>query len=81
MARHTAKSHKIRKVEILVIQSEILRYIATGEPSDKAGAYGIQGKFAIYIDKIDGDYNNVVGLPVAAIYRELDRLGIDPYTW
>mgnify|MGYP004485066585 FL=1 len=62
-------------------KSEILRYIATGEPSDKAGAYGIQGKFAIYIDKIDGDYNNVVGLPVAAIYRELDRLGIDPYTW
>ena len=43
---------------------------------DRAGAYGIQGKFAIYIDKIDGDYNNVVGLPVAAIYRELDRLGI-----
>ena len=60
---------------------EILRYIATGEPMDKAGAYGIQGKCAIYIDKIDGDYNNVVGLPVAAIYRELKKLGIDPYTW
>ena len=72
------------KTDVFVRQlkkSEILRYIATGEPSDKAGAYGIQGKFAFYIDKIDGDYNNVVGLPVAAIYRELDRLGIDPYTW
>ena len=72
------------KTDVFVRQlkkSEILRYIATGEPSDKAGAYGIQGKFAIYIDKIDGDYNNVVGLPVAAIYRELDRLGIDPYIW
>ncbi len=60
---------------------EIRRYIATGEPMDKAGAYGIQGKCAIYIDKIDGDYNNVVGLPVAAVYRELKQLGIDPYLW
>ncbi len=62
-------------------EQEIRRYIATGEPMDKAGAYGIQGKCAIYIDKIDGDYNNVVGLPVAAIYRELKKLGIDLYLW
>lgn len=62
-------------------KDEIYRYIATGEPMDKAGAYGIQGKCAIYIDKIDGDYNNVVGLPVAAIYRELKKLGIDIYLW
>lgn len=62
-------------------EEEIRRYIATGEPFDKAGAYGIQGKFAIYIDKIDGDYNNVVGLPVAAVYRELKKLGIDWYLW
>lgn len=60
-------------------EKEIRRYIATGEPMGKAGAYGIQGKCAIYIDKIDGDYNNVVGLPVAALYRELKKLGIDPY--
>lgn len=62
-------------------EEEIRRYIATGEPMDKAGAYGIQGKCAIYIDKINGDYNNVVGLPVAAIYRELKKLGIDLYLW
>lgn len=62
-------------------KDEIYRYIATGEPMDKAGAYGIQGKCAIYIDKIDGDYNNVVGLPIAAIYRELKKLGIDIYLW
>lgn len=72
------------KTDVTVRQmdtEEIRRYIATGEPMDKAGAYGIQGKCAIYIDKIDGDYNNVVGLPVAAIYRELKKLGIDPYKW
>lgn len=62
-------------------EQEIRRYIATGEPMDKAGAYGIQGKCAIFVDKIDGDYNNVVGLPVAAIYRELKKLGIDLYLW
>lgn len=60
---------------------EIKRYIATGEPSDKAGSYGIQGKCAVYIEKIDGDYNNVVGLPVSAIYAELKKLGIDIYKW
>lgn len=62
-------------------EAEIRRYIATGEPMDKAGAYGIQGKCAIYVDKIHGDYNNVVGLPVAAMYRELKKLGIDIYLW
>ena len=44
--------------------------IATGEPFDKAGAYGIQGTFARYIERIDGDYNNVVGLPVGRLFRE-----------
>lgn len=62
-------------------EREILRYVATGEPMDKAGAYGIQGKCAVYIERIEGDYNNVVGLPVAAVYRELQKLGIDIYLW
>lgn len=56
-------------------EAEISAYIATGEPMDKAGAYGIQGRFAAYIDRIEGDYYNVVGLPVSYVYQALKRLG------
>lgn len=58
-------------------EDEINRYIATGEPMDKAGSYGIQGRCAIYIKQIEGDYNNVVGLPVARLYQELRCIGYD----
>ena len=50
---------------------EIVRYIATGEPLDKAGAYGIQGYAARFIDKIAGDYYSIIGLPVSALYKKL----------
>lgn len=53
---------------------EINRYIDTGEPFDKAGAYGIQGKGSLLVEKIDGDYFNVVGLPVSALSRVLSGL-------
>ena len=53
--------------------SEILDYIKTGECRDKAGAYGIQGAGALFVREIEGDYFNVVGLPVSALYRELKR--------
>lgn len=55
---------------------EITGYIATGEPMDKAGAYGIQGKCAAWVEKISGDYSNVVGLPVGRLYQELKKIGI-----
>lgn len=50
---------------------EIEDYVARGECMDKAGAYGIQGSFGVYIKDICGDYNNVVGLPIARLYHEL----------
>ena len=56
-------------------EDEIRAYVATKDPLDKAGAYGIQGRFAAYIDRIDGDYYNVVGLPVSRVYRTLRECG------
>jgi|SRR5580704_13281657 septum formation protein len=54
---------------------EIRDYVATGEPMDKAGAYAIQGMASRWIPRIDGDYSNVVGLPVAMVYAMLRELG------
>ena len=56
-------------------EDEIRVYVATKDPLDKAGAYGIQGRFAAYIDRIDGDYYNVVGLAVSRVYRTLRECG------
>lgn len=53
---------------------EINAYIMTGEPADKAGAYGIQGKGAVLVRRISGDYFNVVGLPIGRLVREIRRL-------
>lgn len=51
--------------------SELWDYIATGDCFDKAGAYGIQGPFAVHVKAIKGDYNNVVGLPIAKLYQAI----------
>lgn len=67
--------HEKTSVSLYPISSErISDYIATGEPMDKAGAYAIQGRFAAYVKGINGDYNNVVGLPVARLMNELFSL-------
>lgn len=55
---------------------EIQAYVRSGEPMDKAGAYGIQGRGTVFIEKIAGDYNNVVGLPMARVYQEMKKLGV-----
>lgn len=58
-------------------EEEILMYAGSEEPMDKAGAYGIQGTFAAFIEGISGDYTNVVGLPLGRVYRELKSLTKD----
>ncbi len=55
---------------------EIMAYIATGEPMDKAGAYGIQGGAALFASRLEGDYYNVMGLPVCRLAVILDSLGL-----
>ena len=55
-------------------KQEIQAYVDTGEPMDKAGAYGIQGKCAAFIKEIRGDYYNVVGLPLGRLYQEMKKL-------
>lgn len=65
------------KTEVIVYpmtDDEIQDYAQAEEPMDKAGAYGIQGRFAAYIQGICGDYNNVVGLPVGRVWQEWKRL-------
>ena len=57
-------------------QRELLAYIATGEPMDKAGAYGIQGKGSLLVEGIRGDFFNVMGLPLLRLSRMLEQFGI-----
>lgn len=55
-------------------EAEINWYVATGEPMDKAGAYAIQGKAALFIEEVQGDYFNIVGLPVRLVYELAQRI-------
>ena len=57
-------------------EAELLGYIRTGEPMDKAGAYGVQGKGALLVEKLNGDFFNVMGLPVLRLSRMLGRFGV-----
>ena len=67
-------SHAVETKVHVHEMSEIREYVATKDPMDKAGGYGIQGVFAAYIDGIEGDYYNVVGLPVSYVYQQLKEI-------
>ncbi|MDE6128313.1 MAG: Maf family protein [Lachnospiraceae bacterium] len=77
------KEHTFHEMTEVIVypmsREEITAYVKTGEPMDKAGAYGIQGSFAAYVKEIRGDYNNVVGLPVGRLYQELKDKGLIRY--
>ena len=75
--RRTLTFHEKTDVQMYPMTTEQIQvYVATGEPADKAGAYAIQGRCAAYIKGINGEYNNVVGLPVARLMQELLALGL-----
>ena len=75
----TVTAHEMTSVRFRTLtQADIIRYIATGEPMDKAGAYGIQGYGAMLVESISGDYYNVMGLPVCRLAKMLARFGVDP---
>ena len=73
VTQHEMTAVSFRELE----PEEITNYIATGEPMDKAGAYGIQGLGALLVSGIDGDYFNVMGLPVYRLGRILADFGLD----
>ena len=67
--RYTAEAVETRVRFVTMTDAEIDAYVASGEPMDKAGAYAIQGLASKFIDRIEGDYFNVVGLPIHTVYR------------
>ena len=73
--RESAEVVRTRVRLLPLTQEEIRWYVATGEPFGKAGAYGIQGRAARFVDWIEGSWSNVVGLPVATVDRLLKGLG------
>lgn len=69
--------HEVTRVFFRIIKEEEIRaYVASGEPMDKAGAYGIQGRGAVFVSRIEGCYSNVVGLPLYRLAQMLQEQGI-----
>ena len=78
-ARYADTAVDTTEVTMMPLTDQQIRwYVATGEPLDKAGAYAVQGIGAMIVDRIDGNYTNVVGLPLATLSRMLERAGLGP---
>ena len=75
-ARAVTESEETEVIFRPASEQELLAYIATGEPMDKAGAYGIQGKGSLLVEGIRGDFFNVMGLPLLRLSRILEQFGI-----
>lgn len=75
MVGHTASQVTFRPMS----EEEIRAYVKTGEPMDKAGAYGVQGIGSVFIEKIEGDFYSIMGLPLSLVYQMLLKLGIQPF--
>lgn len=82
-----ATKNEIRDFEVSKVKFrdltdlEIDLYIKTGEPLDKAGAFAIQGLGSVFIEKIDGCYANIVGFPIANIYKNLQKMGVNIFEY
>ena len=72
------QGYDVTQVYFKKLESEEIEwYISTGEPFDKAGAYGIQGQGSVFVRKIEGDFFNVMGFPVSKFYEDLNKRGFD----
>jgi septum formation protein len=76
-ARRLVRVETTRVLMARLSDAEIAWYISTGEPFDKAGAYAVQGLASRFVERIDGSYSNVVGLPVSSVCALLKELGCD----
>jgi septum formation protein len=76
--KRTIKDYEYSRIKIKRLTDEEIRhYISTKEPLDKAGAFAIQGMGGIFVERVDGCYSNVIGLPLNHLYKNLKKLGID----
>ncbi len=81
-AEQAVTAHDVTGVTLRQLDpTDVTRYVASGEWRERAGAYAIQGLGSALVERVDGDYFNVVGLPVAALVQALCAFGVPPFSW